>query len=669
MISTNGGQNAWMTALLLSGLGLASISTAGCTGERVTTPGDGSDSDITYADADQDGIMDVHEGSTDTDQDGTADYKDTDSDGDGIPDSIEAGDADPLSFPIDSDNDGIADFRDSDSDNNGIPDLTEAGLNPLQPSDLDQDLVPDYRDTDNDGDGISDVLELGRAQVIDTDEDGIADYLDLDSDGDTISDKDEAQLLPNGNPSDVDGDTLPNFRDRDSDGDGFTDVSEAGDTDPLTPPRDTDNDGIPDFTDLDSDGDAVKDREEQNSFTDPYNWDSDADGYSDGGELVAGSDPTSATSVPTGLYLVVPQRSRTESDFHFTAEIGRADVVFVLDSTGSMGPTLNTLADNFSTVVEEISSRIPDAAFGVATFQDYNYPGLGGGNDKPFKLYHQITTNLSEVQSVLSGLMPGGGGDLAESAMEALFQTASGRGYDQDCDHGYDAASDVAAFVANGNDAFQGSAAGSYQADDTSTGQLGGVGFRRYALPIIVWSTDTDFRDPDAGNDTPDACSNPAGTRSVEAQVNALGGKLIGVNAGDEQILTDHMTNLAQATYSLADLNNDGSVDPLVFSSKGGGEIVDAVVEGISALHLTGEFNSVKLTVEDDPYGFVQSVEPAEYRRVQPGMALDFKLQLFGASPASSDDQIFRLKLVVVGDEATSLDATQFIIVVPGSST
>lgn len=660
--------NATCKALLFGSLGVAITAVSGCTGERVTTPGDDDDSNVSYADTDQDGIMDVHEGSADTDSDGYQDYRDTDSDGDGIPDAVEAGDADPLSFPIDSDDDGIADFRDSDSDNNGVPDVKEAGLNPASPSDMDGDGIPDYRDTDNDGDGISDTIELGSAQPIDSDNDGVADYLDTDSDGDTVLDKDEAILLPNGRPGDLDQDTIPNFRDRDSDGDGFTDVNEAGDNDPLTPPRDTDSDAIPDYLDLDSDGDAIRDADEQASFTDPYISDSDGDGYSDGGEQAAGSDPTRSTSVPQGLYLVVPQRSQTSADFNFTAEIGRADVLFVLDSTGSMGPTLNTLAYNFSTVVQEVSSRIPDAAFGVVTFQDYNYPGLGSGNDKPFKLYHQITTHLSEVQSVLSGLLPGGGGDLAEAALEALFQSSSGRGFDQNCDGNYDSSSDIAPFVANGKDAFQGSVPGNYDPDDSSTGQLGGVGFRRYALPVIVWTTDTDYRDPDAGMEAPDACSNPAGSELVEAQVNAMGVKLIGVNAGEEEVLTDHMTDLAQATYSLADLDNDGMADPLVFSSQGGGEIVNAIVEGIDALHISGEFNSVTLKVENDPYGFVSAIDPPEYRRVQPGMDLSFNLSLFGASPASTDDQIFKLTLVVVGDEATSLDSQQVIIVVPGSA-
>ena len=105
-----------------------------------------------------------------------------DSDGDGIPDSVEIG-PDPA-HPRDSDGDGIPDFQETDSDNDGIPDSAEAGMNNGQPRDSDHDGVPDYRDSDADGDGIPDAVESN----IDSDGDGIPDYLDADSDNDGIPD-------------------------------------------------------------------------------------------------------------------------------------------------------------------------------------------------------------------------------------------------------------------------------------------------------------------------------------------------------------------------------------------------------------------------------------------------------------------------------------------------
>jgi len=81
-------------------------------------------------------------------EEGESGQKDTDSDGDGIPDEVEAG-GDPLN-PRDSDSDGIPDFLDEDSDNDGVPDSEEGT------GDRDGDGVPDYLDEDENAGSDSD---------------------------------------------------------------------------------------------------------------------------------------------------------------------------------------------------------------------------------------------------------------------------------------------------------------------------------------------------------------------------------------------------------------------------------------------------------------------------------------------------------------------------------
>jgi hypothetical protein len=75
-------------------------------------------------DSDEDGVPDALEGSRDTDGDGVRDSRDTDVDGDTVPDRIEAGN-DPAN-PIDTDADGTPDYEDTDSDGDGVPDRLEA---------------------------------------------------------------------------------------------------------------------------------------------------------------------------------------------------------------------------------------------------------------------------------------------------------------------------------------------------------------------------------------------------------------------------------------------------------------------------------------------------------------------------------------------------------------
>lgn len=96
-----------------------------------------------------------------------------DTDGDGIPDSIEGA--------LDTDGDTIPDSQDLDSDNDGVPDAVEAGPNPLAPADTDADGVPDFQDTDSDNDRFDDGLESEDGG--DANGDGIPDRLQAASRG------------------------------------------------------------------------------------------------------------------------------------------------------------------------------------------------------------------------------------------------------------------------------------------------------------------------------------------------------------------------------------------------------------------------------------------------------------------------------------------------------
>ncbi len=80
------------------------------------------------ADNDGDGISNGDEGcryNRDSDGDQVPDYQDLDSDNDGLPDSVEAGDSNPSTPPRDADGDGIPDYLDRDSDNDGVADGDE----------------------------------------------------------------------------------------------------------------------------------------------------------------------------------------------------------------------------------------------------------------------------------------------------------------------------------------------------------------------------------------------------------------------------------------------------------------------------------------------------------------------------------------------------------------
>jgi hypothetical protein len=668
--------NTFSTSLLIALL-------AGCGADTDKSDGTGdtgSETTYTYDDADRDGIIDAHDGYEDPDIDGKENFEDTDSDGDGVPDRLESGDADVMTLPIDSDQDGVQDFLDTDSDNNCILDQVEAGDIVGEAVDTDGDGIYDFADTDNDGDGISDIHEIGLdCGIPDSDGDTIPNYMDIDSDGDGIGDLYEGGTSEwEDDPRDTDMDGTPDYLDADSDGDGVPDSTEGGVEDPSEEPKDTDGDGDYDFADTDSDGDSLSDYDEINTFgTDPYDADSDGDGFSDGGEVAAGTSPTDEGSVIDGIYVEVPERTGIEENFEFELRIQMGDVAFLLDTTGSMTGTANAMASEFSAIVTSLSSLIPDAEYGFSTYDDYAYASYGSAasGDKPFILHQQITDNNAAVQARLSSVAIHFGADGPESSMEALYQGATGAGYDQNCNSVYDSTTDVLPFLATPDDPYAGSAGQGFSATSSGGGELGGFGFRDYALPVLVYATDNELRDPEAGYGTPGGCPMDAGHSDVVDAINELGGYTVGIMTsswGGGGPLAQ-MEAIATGTGSMADTDGDGLADDLlVFTWTGSSsDFRETVTEAIEDLINSIHFSSVALEVEGDEWGFVTHIEPEYYDNIEPTAGidvLDFTLHFRGVIAATTEDQLYSLTLNVIGDETVLLDTLDIIVVVPGTA-
>ena len=101
--------------------------------------------------------------------------------------------ADQGTQPVDTDGDGTFDFLDTDSDSDGIADSLEGIV------DTDADGEFDFRDTDADGDSLADSLE----STLDLDSDGEFDFRDVDDDQDpdtVVPNADVAALLEIGSP-------------------------------------------------------------------------------------------------------------------------------------------------------------------------------------------------------------------------------------------------------------------------------------------------------------------------------------------------------------------------------------------------------------------------------------------------------------------------------------
>jgi hypothetical protein len=642
---------------------------------------------LSFSDADGDNIRDIDEAgfgrafaadaeegaqpgylTLDSDGDGIPNYQDTDSDGDTIADALEAGDVDPASLPVDTDGDGTPDFMDQDSDGNCLRDDIEGQ------TDVDEDGLIDAVDVDNDGDSIFDLDEVGAAcGPADTDADGVPDINDQDSDGDGILDFWEAGTSAYSRSSaDTDGDGVPDFQDDDSDGDGFLDAAEAGRLAADGEPTDSDGDGTYDFQDVDRDGDGLSDFDEANTHgTNPDKVDTDGDGFRDGAEVVAGSDPMDGASVVEGLYVIVPERHEVAAPFEFQLSVKMGDVAFLLDTTGSMSSTLNAMANEFSSIVSEVEAIIPDAEYGVARFDDYAYGSMGSTwSDKPFKLEYRVTRNVGAIQTTLSGLDLHGGADGPESAVEAIYQTLTGAGYDQNCNGSYDTSTDVPPFLARPEDPFAGTGGQGLSALHSGTGQGGGMGFREFALPIVVYATDNDMRGAGT-HETPGGCPDDASTAMVATASEAIGAKLIGVCVQNCAGQKGDMTALAELTNSYADLDGDGASDDLLVLDWSGSsaDFRSKVTSAVEDLVETVRFETVKLAIEGDDHGFVVGIEPAVYYpdTTITGERIEFTLSFRGSVTAQAEDQVFVLKLNVLGDDVVLLDTRTILVLVPGA--
>lgn len=92
------------------------------------------------------------------------------------------------------------------------------------------------------------------------------------------------------------------------------------------------------------------------------------------------------------------------------------DVLFLTDTTGSMGTTIAGVRNQFSAIVSDLAG-LGNVAFGSAQYKDV-------GDSPVYQLSQNITTTTSLVQTAINSYTATGGGDLPEAGLYALDQAA-----------------------------------------------------------------------------------------------------------------------------------------------------------------------------------------------------------------------------------------------------
>jgi hypothetical protein len=493
----------------------------------------------------------------------------------------------------------------------------------------------------------------------------------FDTDGDGIADAYEST-------ADSDGDTTPNNLDDDSDGDGISDYDESGTGgDFCRTPQQSDTDTVPDFLDQDSDNDGLTDREERERWsTDPRVADSDGDTVTDLGEVAYGSDPSDSTSTvdPDDFFVILPYEEPEQvRPLTFGTNLQVADVYFLMDSTGSMGGTIeNVVSSLASTIVPGLRAAIPDVQMGVGAFNDFPTMPYGDGMDQPYWHDQDITGDDAAVQSALSRVSTrsrGSGYDWSESYVVAMHITASGRGT-------YEGGASIPDKTCPA------------LPDETSP-RRGYPCFRPGALPIVVLVGDAPWHNfPNNPTNTGEADYSFPTPYYADAlsELLGIGARVVGVCArcsgGGGDFAYQYQQTVATDTGTV-----DASGTPLVAISADG-TVSTSIVDMIGTL-ASFTPQDVSTTTEDDPddlFGFdarqfITRITPVScmpdsgcpsgfddttFFGVQPGTQVTFNVTFYnGVFPPRDTAAVFKAVIVVLGNGVARLDERTVIIIVP----
>lgn len=230
------------------------------------------------------------------------------------------------------------------------------------------------------------------------------------------------------------------------------------------------------------------------------------------------------------FFFVVPYReapSPSRDVLAFSTKLTKVDVAFAMDTTASMGGSINNLKSALQgTLLANLQAAIPDVGLAIVDYKDYPVSPHGNGGDFPVLVRQSVTTDLAAAQSAVAQYGASGGGDGPESQIPAMQHILTGEAL-----------------------AWRG---GQTPASAPPAPRWGGVAFRPGSVPVLVNITDVAWQ---SGYGF--AAPTMASLKNAFASRNAF---FVDVTSGDES----QADELSDATGS--------SVAPSAFGGACGGQ-------------------------------------------------------------------------------------------------
>lgn len=104
------------------------------------------------------------------------------------------------------------------------------------------------------------------------------------------------------------------------------------------------------------------------------------------------------------------------------------DVLFLFDTTGSMGSSISSAKANASSLLDKINAKFKNYRVAVADYKDYPQSPYGDPGDYVYNPRLAFTKDKAAAQAAINGLSVSGGNDWPEAVYSALFNGLSGTG-------------------------------------------------------------------------------------------------------------------------------------------------------------------------------------------------------------------------------------------------